>query len=82
VKDRLRPLALTAPPSRKRVEAVAWLEMREAVEYALERLQVKAVVIDEAQQLMHVTAPLRPVDQRDWLKTGSRSNGTKNVKVV
>jgi hypothetical protein len=24
-------LALTAPPSRKRVEAVEWLEMREAV---------------------------------------------------
>jgi hypothetical protein len=28
------------------------LDMREAVEYAFERLQVKAVVIDEAQHLM------------------------------
>jgi AAA domain len=80
VKDRLMHLALTAPPSRKRVEAVEWLEMREAVEYALERLQVKAVVIDEAQHLMHVTAPLRPVDQLDWLK--SMTNRTQALHVL
>jgi hypothetical protein len=68
VKDRLMHLALTARPSRKRLDAGEWLDMREAVEYALGLLQVKAVVIDEAQHLMQVTAPLRPVDQLDWLK--------------
>jgi AAA domain len=80
VKDRLMHLALTAPPSRKRVDAIEWLEMREAVEYALERLQVKAVVIDEAQHLMQVTAPLRPVDQLDWLK--SMTNRTQALHVL
>jgi DNA polymerase III delta prime subunit len=80
VKDRLMHLALTAPPSRKRVEAVEWLEMREAVEYALERLQVKAVVIDEAQHLMQVTTPLRPVDQLHWLK--SMTNRTQVLHVL
>ncbi len=80
VKDRLMHLALTTPPSRKRVEAVEWLEMREAVEYALERLQVKAVVIDEAQHLMQVTAPLRPIDQLDWLK--SMTNRTQALHVL
>jgi hypothetical protein len=43
--------------------------MREAVEYALARLQVKAVMIDEAQHLMQVTAPLRPIDQLNWLNS-------------
>jgi tRNA A37 threonylcarbamoyladenosine biosynthesis protein TsaE len=80
VKDHLMHLALTAPPSRKRLEAVEWLEMREAVEYALERLQVKAVVIDEAQHLMQVTTPLRPVDQLDWLK--SMTNRTQVLHVL
>jgi hypothetical protein len=54
--------------------------MREAVEYALELLQVKAVVIDEAQHLMQVTAPLRPMDQLDWLK--SMTNRTQVLHVL
>lgn len=80
VKDRLMHLALTARPSRKRLDAGEWLDMREAVEYALVLLQVKAVVIDEAQHLMQVTAPLRPVDQLDWLK--SMTNRTQVLHVL
>jgi hypothetical protein len=41
---------------------------------------VKAVVIDAAQHLMQVTAPLRPVDQLDWLK--SLTNRTQVVHVL
>src|SRR5437868_3928509 len=67
VRDRLMNLALETRPSRKMVDAAEWLDMREAVEYALERLQVKAVVIDEAQHLLQVTTPLRPLDQLNWL---------------
>src|SRR5712691_2239944 len=80
VHDRLLHLALTGRPSRKKVEASEWLDRREAVEYALARLQVKAVVIDEAQHLMQVTAPLRPVDQLDWLK--SLTNRTQVLHVL
>lgn len=80
VHDRLMHLALTARASRKKVEASEWLDMREAVEYALELLQVKAVVIDEAQHLLHVTTPLRPVDQLDWLK--SLTNRTQVLHVL
>jgi len=80
VHDRLMHLALMARPRRTKVEAIEWLDMREAVEYALKLLQVKAVVIDEAQHLLHVTAPLRPVDQLDWLK--SLTNRTQVLHVL
>lgn len=80
VKDRLINLALSAKPSRHLRDAAEWLDMREAVEYALARLQVKAVVIDEAQHLMRVEAPHRPVDQLDWLK--SMTNRTNVLHVL
>ena len=80
VKDRLMNLALSARPSQKAVNAVEWLEMREAVEYALARLQVKAVVVDEAQHLMQVTTPLRPMDQLNWLN--SLTNHTQILHVL
>lgn len=80
VKDRLMNLALGARPSQKTVNAVEWLDMREAVEYAMARLQVKAVVIDEAQHLMQVTAPLRPMDQLNWLN--SLTNHTQVLHVL
>ncbi len=80
VKDRLMNLALEARSSRKTVDAVEWLDMREAVEYALERLQVKAVVIDEAQHLLQVTPPLRPLDQLNWLN--SLTNHTSILHVL
>ena len=57
-----------------------WLDLREAVEHALERLHVQAVVIDEAQHLMQVVAPLKPADQLDWLK--SMTNRTNVLHVL
>lgn len=80
VKDRLMNLALTPAPSRSIRDAAEWLDTREAVEYAMARLQVKAVVIDEAHHLMQVHAPLRPVDQLDWLK--SMTNRTQALHVL
>jgi hypothetical protein len=43
-------------------------------------LQVKAVVIDEAQHLMQVQPPLKPVDQLDWLK--SMTNRTQVLHIL
>src|SRR5258708_2400466 len=80
VKDRLMQVALTPRPGRKAIDATEALEQREAVEYALERLQVKAVVVDEAQNMMQVQAPLRPVDQLEWLK--SMTNHTQVLHVL
>jgi hypothetical protein len=80
VKDQLMNLALSTKPSRSTREATDWLDLREAVEYALERLRVKAVVIDEAQHLMQVAPPHRPVDQLDWLK--SMTNRTQVLHVL
>ena len=80
VKDRLVNVALSAKPTRQIRDAAEWLDMREAVEYALERLQVKAVVIDEAQHLMQVEAHHKPVEQLNWLK--SMSNRTYVLHVL
>jgi DNA polymerase III delta prime subunit len=80
VKDRLMQVALTPRPGRKTIDAAEALDLREAVEYALERLQVKAVVIDEAQNMMQVQAPLRPLDQLEWLK--SMTNHTQVLHVL
>src|SRR5258708_21303710 len=68
VKDHLMNLALSPKPGRKPSDAAEWLDMRDAVIYALERLRVKAVFIDESQHLMRVEPPFKPVDQLDWLK--------------
>jgi hypothetical protein len=75
VKDHLMNLALSPKLGRKPSDAAEWLDLRDAVIYALERLQVKAVIIDEAQHLMRVEPPFKPVDQLDWLKgMTNRSN--------
>jgi energy-coupling factor transporter ATP-binding protein EcfA2 len=80
VKDRLMQVALTPRAGRKTMDVTEALDLREAVEYALERLQVKAVVVDEAQNMMQVQAPLRPVDQLEWLK--SMTNHTQVLHVL
>jgi hypothetical protein len=70
-----RSLADTPKPARAIRDATEWLDLRQAVEHALLCLQVKAVVIDEAQHLMQGKARHRPVDQLDWLKSmTSRTN--------
>lgn len=70
VKDRLMHLALSEQrPGKQMRDAGEWFNMREAVIYALERLRVKAVFIDEAQHLMRVEPP--PSLLTNW--TGSRA---------
>lgn len=52
VKDRLMNLELAAKPGKKSNDLAEWLDMREAVEYAMDLLGVKTVFVDEAQHLM------------------------------
>jgi hypothetical protein len=52
----------------------------EATEQALRRLQVKAVVIDEAEHLMQTDATHKPVDQLNWLK--SLTNHTNVLHIL
>ncbi len=71
VKDRLmnRALEQQRRGQTRRPSPTDWLDLREDVEYALERLGVKAVFIDEAQLLMQVQPPLKPIDQLNWLRS-------------
>lgn len=79
VKEILLTINMSAKPTRART-ATDWLEMREAVEQVLEQLQVRAVVIDEAQHLMQVETGHKAVEQLDWLK--SMTNRTKAVHIL
>src|SRR2546429_24500 len=69
VRDRGKNLPLFTNPERKSRDPAEWLEMREAVQYALSLLRVKVVFVDEAQHLMYVDTPHKPTAQLDWLKT-------------
>jgi DNA polymerase III delta prime subunit len=80
VKELFVNIATAPTPTRGSRHVTEWLDLREAVEHALERLHVQAVVIDEAQHLMQVAAPLKPADQLDWLK--SMTNRTNVLHVL
>jgi AAA domain len=80
VKELLINISTTPTSTRGSRHVTEWLDLREAVEHALERLHVQAVVIDEAQHLMQVAAPLKPADQLDWLK--SMTNRTNVLHVL
>lgn len=80
VKDRMMNLALASRSTKKSNDVSEWLDMREGVEYCLERLGVKAVFVDEAQHLMRVEPPHKPVEQLDWLK--SLTNRTNVLHVL
>src|SRR2546429_30517 len=67
VKELLVNITTAPTPTRGSRHATEWLDLREAVEQALARLHVQAVIIDESQHLMQVAAPLKPADQLDWL---------------
>jgi Cdc6-like AAA superfamily ATPase len=69
VRDRGKNLPLFTNPERKSRDPAEWLEMREAVQYALSLLRVKVVFVDEAQHLMYVDTPHKPTAQLDWLNT-------------
>jgi Bacterial TniB protein len=69
VRDRMLNLPLARERGKKSTDPVEWLEMRDAVSYALDLLGVKAICIDEAQHLMHADAAQKPWIQLDWLKS-------------
>jgi Bacterial TniB protein len=75
VRDRILNLPLASVRGKKSTDPAEWLEMRDAVSYALDLLKVKAVGIDEAQHLMQADATQKPSIQLDWLKSlTNRSN--------
>jgi hypothetical protein len=69
VRDRILNLPLARERGKKSSDPAEWLEMRDAVSYALDLLKVKAVCIDEAQHLMQADAAQKPSIQLDWLKS-------------
>ncbi len=81
VKDRILNLALARHPGKKSSDPAEWLEMREAVVYALELLRVKVVFVDEAQHLMYVDTPRKPTAQLDWLKALTNRTNVLHVLV-
>ena len=81
VRDRVKNLPLFTNPERKSRDPVEWLEMREAVQYALALLRVKVVFVDEAQHLMYVDTPHKPTAQLDWLKTFTEETNVLHVLV-
>jgi Bacterial TniB protein len=75
VRDRILNLPLASIRGKKSTDPAEWLEMRDAVSYALDLLKVKTVCIDEAQHLMQADAAQKPSIQLDWLKSlTNRSN--------
>src|SRR5258708_7088133 len=75
VRDRILNLPLAWQRGKKSTDPAEWLEIRDAVSYALDLLKVKAVCIDEAQHLMQADAAQKPSIQLDWLKSlTNRSN--------
>ena len=55
--------------------------LRHALEEAVARRGVRAVIIDEAQHLMKVTGGAKLLDQLDWLKSMSNTMGVVHVLV-
>jgi len=58
-------LPLANVRAKKSTDPAEWLEMRDAVLYALDLLKVRAVCIDEAQHLMQTDAVQKPSIQLD-----------------
>jgi hypothetical protein len=81
VRDRVKNLPLFTNPERKSRDPAEWLEMREAVQYALSLLRVKVVFVDEAHHLMYVDTPHKPTAQLDWLKTFTEQTNVLHVFV-
>jgi hypothetical protein len=81
IRDRVMNLALARSPEKKSRDPAEWLDMREAVVYALELLRVKVVFVDEAQHLMYVDTPHKPTAQLDWLKALTNRTNILHVLV-
>lgn len=56
-------------------------ELRRALEEALARRGVRAVMIDEGQHLMHVASSAKLLDQLDWIKSMTNMTGVVHVLV-
>jgi len=69
IRDRIENLPLARKMGKRSTDPAEWLEVREAVIYALEIAGVQALCVDEAQHLMHSDAAQRPGVQLDWLKS-------------
>jgi len=81
VRDRVMNLALARRSEKTSRDPAEWLDMREAVVYALELLRVKVVFVDEAQHLMYVDTPHKPTAQLDWLKALTNRTNVLHVLV-
>jgi energy-coupling factor transporter ATP-binding protein EcfA2 len=81
IRDRTKHLPLYINPGKKSNDPAEWLEMRNAVEYALALLQVKVVFVDEAQHLLAADPLRKPTSQLDWLKTLTNKTNVLHVLV-
>ncbi len=81
IRDRTKNLPLYINPGKKSNDPAEWLEMRNAVEYALALLQVKVIFVDEAQHLLTSDTRSRPTAQLDWLKTLANKTNVLHVLV-
>jgi hypothetical protein len=81
IRDRTKHLPLYINPRKKSSDPAEWLDMRNAVEYALALLQVKVVFVDEAQHLLAPDPLRKPTAQLDWLKTLANRTNVLHVLV-
>ncbi len=80
VRDRIANLPLARLHGKKTLDPYEWLEVRDAVLYGLEIARVKAICVDEAQNLMQSEPTQRPGAQLDWLK--ALTNRTNQLYIL
>ena len=81
IRDRTKHLPLYLNRGKKSSDPAEWLQMRNAVEYALALLRVKVVFVDEAQHLLAPDPVRKPTAQLDWLKTLANRTNVLHVLV-
>src|SRR5712692_2284003 len=81
IRDRTKHLPLYINRGKKSSDPAEWLQMRNAVEYALALLKVKVVFVDEAQHLLAPDPVRKPTAQLDWLKTLTNRTNVLHVLV-
>lgn len=81
IRDRTKRLPLYVNRGKKSSDPAEWLQMRNAVEYALALLKVKVVFVDEAQHLLAPDPVRKPTAQLDWLKTLANRTNVLHVLV-
>src|SRR2546421_130278 len=75
IRERTKNLPLYINRGKKSSDPAEWLQMRNAVEYALALLRVKVVFVDEAQHLLAPDPVRKPTAQLDWIKAlANRTN--------